>query len=135
MRVATTVAIVLLAGTIAAVAPAAASPRVSDAISDNGVRHGVVEVGGGFKFRGRHHGRFGHRGFYKRGFHKRGFRGGFGQRSFHKRSLHRGFGHGVGHGKFRHRGLPKGFRVDGFRHGAGKRGHHGVGRGIRHHAR
>jgi len=120
MRLLKTVAVGLVVWAATAASPAAALPGSVAKLAVASGSPAIVDVRGGFKYRGRHHGGFGRRSFHR----------GFGHRGFHKRGFHRGFGHG----KFRHRGFKKGFKFGGFGHGGGKFRHHG-GKGYRFYAK
>lgn len=118
MRNATLVAIGLVFWGALAASPATAMPGTVAEIGAGGTPPAIVDVRGGFKFRGRHHRGFG-RGSISRGFGRRGFH----QRDFGKRGFHRGFGQGT----FRQRGFRKGRGLGGFGHrGKGFGRHHGL---------
>lgn len=124
MRSAKTAAMGLAVWAMMAASPAAAIPAGPAKFAGADASPSIIEIRGGFKYRGRHHGGFGWRSFHR----------GFGHRGFHKRGFHRGFGHGFGRSKFPHHGFKKGFRYGGLRHG-GKFHHHGVGKGFRFHVK
>lgn len=116
MRNAKSVALGLVFWGALAASPATAMPGTVANLESGGAPPAIVDIRGGFKFRGRHHRGFGRRSFFHGFGHRR-----FHHRGFRKRGIHPGFGQGT----FRQRGFRK-------RHGGKRFGHH---HGLRFHAK